>query len=294
MELLLRQPRQRLVPCVHELGFDQVARWGQDQLQGSERATLKVFEGAWCLTTPSDCPAQSGSPLGAGSFGGLSGSVYATADGGYGIYVAPGTSHAYQARRLQRVPDDAAGHRPQHEGRAQDVRDLRSAARRSIHPEQSRAAAPAAVRPFPGYAFCPGSGASGSAASGFSASSFAASSFAARPPLRAMGSVGGKARLHFLVLAGLRQAWHPHRLALALLNPARGTHGHRLGIDSHVPQVEEEEGGEHGCHRNAEDRPGMPASLLPTMTEPRTTTGWSPPPRPSAAAGSRSSARTSR
>ena len=59
--------------------------------KGPSGATLKVFEGAWCLMTPSDCPAQSGGSLGGGSFGGLSGNVYATADGGYGIYVAPGT-----------------------------------------------------------------------------------------------------------------------------------------------------------------------------------------------------------
>jgi hypothetical protein len=64
--------------------------------KGPSGATLKVFEGAWCLTTPSDCPAQSGGSLGTGSFGGLAGNVYGTADGGYGIYVAPGTSHAYQ------------------------------------------------------------------------------------------------------------------------------------------------------------------------------------------------------
>ncbi|MGD0861440.1 MAG: hypothetical protein ABSA21_01595 [Candidatus Limnocylindrales bacterium] len=64
--------------------------------KGSSGATIKVFEGKWCLMTPSDCPAQSGVSLGAGSFGGLSGNVYATADGGLGIYVAPGTSHAYQ------------------------------------------------------------------------------------------------------------------------------------------------------------------------------------------------------
>ncbi len=55
-------------------------------------STMSVSEGAFCLT-PTVCSPPGGST--SASFGGLAGALF-TITGGYGIYVAPGTAHAYQ------------------------------------------------------------------------------------------------------------------------------------------------------------------------------------------------------
>lgn len=62
--------------------------------KGPSSASVEIDEGAFCLA-PAVCSPSSGS-LGAGSFGGLSGTLYNTAASEYSIYVAPGTKGAYQ------------------------------------------------------------------------------------------------------------------------------------------------------------------------------------------------------
>jgi hypothetical protein len=57
--------------------------------------TVTITEGAFCLTGPGPCSPNTGL-VGAADFGGMAGNMYSTTTG-FAVYVAPGTTHAYQA-----------------------------------------------------------------------------------------------------------------------------------------------------------------------------------------------------
>ena len=72
----------------------QTGRWLKLTYNGPGGATVGLFEGAFCLTSPAACSPNK-TILATGSFASLSGDLDLTV-GGFAIYVNPGTKTAYQ------------------------------------------------------------------------------------------------------------------------------------------------------------------------------------------------------